>query len=102
MEGNNNFSFNPDNVGKVEGSFKDKNGESTIVMQGDGGYLNKDVINNASTANNPYKSSGKKLVKTNHMTQNIGPGAQGFAGVALLAGIIALAGIVITYLTLRY
>ena len=95
MDGKNSFSFNPNNVDKVEKAFEDKNGKSTVVMQGDGAPLN--MPKKVTLANGP-----KTKVRTNPMLQNIGPGAQGFAGVALLAGIIALAGIVIAYLTLRY
>ena len=44
----------------------------------------------------------KKKVKTNPLLQDIGPKSQGFAGVALLAGLIALAGVALAYFNLRY
>ena len=98
MEGNNNFGFNPNNVGKMEGSFKDKNGQSKVVMQASEAPLNMPQ-GNITLANRPKV---KTKVRTNPMLQDIGPKSQGFAGVALLAGIIAFAGIVVLYLVCRY
>lgn len=77
---------------KYEKTFKDANGTSKIEIEGDMAPLN--MPKKVNLVNRP-KNNGK------HLT-NIGPKSNGFAGVATLAVIIAVAGIIVAYLTLRY
>lgn len=107
MEENKNyaFKFEPE---KKEMSFKDSNGTSKMTMEGNGAPLGGDFAsNNYTIANHMTRDSkGKTRVKSlkapSIARDNIGPGSSGFAGVAVLASIIAIAGIIIAYLTLRY
>ena len=106
MEENKNyaFKFEPE---KKEMSFKDNNGTSKMTMEGNGAPLGGDFAsNNYTIANHFSKDKGKTRVKSlkapGIVKDNIGPGSAGFAGVAVLASIIAVAGIIIAYLTLRY
>ena len=84
-----------------ERSFKDNNGTSRVMMTHDdaplGGNFGEDSY---VLANRP--STGKKMKTPEAITKNIGIGSPGFAGVASLATIIAVAGAIIAYLTLRY
>lgn len=77
--------------------FEDNGGKSKVVIEGDNAPLN--MPNNVVLVNRPKV---KKRVKTNPLLQDIGPKSQGFAGVALLAGLIALAGFALAYFKLRY
>lgn len=106
MEENKNyvFSFDPNKTEKI---ITDKNGKSKITIEGNGAPLGGDFANNNYVIANHVskdkpKTRTKSLKKPSVMTDNIGPGSSGFAGVAVLASIIAIAGIVIAYLTLRY
>lgn len=94
MEKNNyGFKFDPNNEKKDDAvKFSDANGKSTMRIESDGAPLN--MPENVILANKP-----KTRVKT---PTNIGKGSNGFAGVATLAIIIAVAGALIFYLTLRY
>lgn len=80
------------------------NGESSrITMESNGAPLGGDFTsNNYVIANHTFKNSNKKMKAPGIATDNIGPGSHGFAGVATLATIIAVAGLVVAYLTLRY
>lgn len=97
------FSFDPNKTEKI---IADKNGKSKMTIEGNGAPLGGDFENNSYVIANHIskdKPKTKKKVKTpGVMTDNIGPGSSGFAGVATLAAIIAIAGIVVAYLTLRY
>lgn len=77
--------------------FEDNGGKSKVVIESDNAPLN--MPNNVVLVNRPKV---KKRVKTNPLMQDIGPKSQGFAGVALLAGLIALAGFALAYFKLRY
>lgn len=99
------FKFEPE---KKEMSFKDSNGTSKMTIEGNGAPLGGNFAsNNYTLANHIQKDSkGKTRVKSlkapGIVRDNIGPGSSGFAGVAVLASIIAIAGIIIAYLTLKY
>lgn len=80
-----------------ERTFEDNGGKSRVVIESDNAPLN--MPNNVTLVNRPKV---KKKVKTNPLLQDIGPKSQGFAGVALLAGLIALAGVAFAYFNLRY
>lgn len=93
MEENKNnyaFKFEPD---KVEKAFKDDKGTSKMTIESDNAPLN--MPDNVTLVNRPKTKTRVKM-------SDIGPRSQGFAGVATLAVIIAVAGIIIAYLTLRY
>lgn len=78
---------------------EDKNGTSTLSYTEDDGHLPMSPNEHYEIVSDMKK---KRNYKRNIFTDNIGPGSQGFAGVATLAGIIAIAGIIIAFLTLRY
>ncbi len=84
----------------MERTFTDNNGKSRMTIEGNdaplGGRLDEGT-ENYTLANRPNSSANK--IKG---PSNIGPGSNGFAGVATLAAIIALAGVIIAYLTLRF
>ena len=87
----------------MEKRFTDNGGTSRMTIEGNGAPLGGDFENNTYViANHISKNSNKKMKAPGAITQNIGPGSNGFAGVATLAAIIAIAGVVIAYLTLRY
>lgn len=86
----------------MEKKFADKNGTSRVVIEDNGAPLGGDFTNNNYVIANHVSNKTKSLKKPGIVTENIGPGSSGFAGVATLAAIIAIAGIVIAYLTLRY
>lgn len=84
-----------------ERSFRDNNGTSRVMIMGDEAPLGGNFEeNNYVLANRPM--TGKKFKNATAMTKNIGIGSPGFAGVASLATIIAVAGLIIAYFTLRY
>lgn len=99
MEENKNygFKFNPE---KQEKSFTDKNGTSKLEIQSDGAPLN--MPEGVTLVNRPKTKVLSKEIKSPKAGANIGIGSNGFAGVITLASIIAIAGIIIAYLTLRY
>ena len=87
----------------MEKRFKDNGGTSRMTIEGNGAPLGGDFDNNTYViANHISKNSNKKMKAPGSITKNIGPGSNGFACVATLAAIIAIAGVVIAYLTLRY
>ena len=107
MEGNNyRFKFDSN---KIEKSFD--NG-SKLSIENDGGELNMSPDRRYVTANNPNKKeSNKKLVrvlKKNVTTDDrlgpevVSPGNKGFASVIGLAALIAVAGVIIAFITLKY
>lgn len=87
----------------MERKFSDKNGTSRVMFESNGAPLGGDFENNNYViANHISKNTNKKMKAPSAMTDNIGPGSSGFAGVATLAVIIAIAGVLVAYLTLRY
>lgn len=80
-----------------EGTFEDNEGRSRIIIESDNAPIN--MPSNVTLVNRPKV---KRRVKTNPLLEDIGPKSQGFAGVALLAGLIALAGVALAYFKLRY
>lgn len=107
MENNNyGFKFDPN---KIEKNFD--NG-SKLSIENDGGELNMSPEKRYVTANNPNKrTSSKKLVRilNKNVTTNdslgpevLSPGNKGFASVIGLAALIAVAGVIIAFVTLRY
>ncbi|MGN1341821.1 MAG: hypothetical protein ACI4VL_01150 [Bacilli bacterium] len=77
----------------MEKQFTDRNGKSKVIIESNEAPINM-PNGNITLANRP-----KVKVKT---MPNIGPKSNGFAGVATLAVIIALAGVLIAYFTLKY
>lgn len=111
MENNNyGFKFEPN---KVERNF---DGGSKLSIKSDNGMLNMPSDKTYTLANNPNnpnkRTSGKKLVRvlnkdiTNSRDslgpEVVSPGNRGFASVIGLAAIIAVAGVIVAFLTLRY
>lgn len=92
------FKFNPD--GSSETILKDvSNGDAKVVIQNDGA----DLI----MPKNPVLVKPKSLTKSKVRdfvtgNPNVGKGSAGFVGVITLASIIAIAGAIIAFLTLRY
>lgn len=85
----------------AERKFTDNNGVSKVILEGNNAPLGGDFANNNYViANHVSKNSRKKAPGI--ARDNIGIGSAGFAGVITLASIIAVAGAVIAYLTLRY
>lgn len=103
----NNYSFDPNKQKKQENFTVDGQKYS---FESDGGATPN--LGSYSLQNNPYAPKKKsKMVRTltKPVTTNdslgpelYSPGSRGFAGVATLAGILAVAGAIITYLVLRY
>lgn len=79
----------------MEKIMNDKTGKSRVTIEGDTAPIN--MPDNVVIANRPIKNT-----KTNPLMQDIGPKSNGFAGVATLAAIIAVAGVIIAFITLRY
>lgn len=90
----------------AERKFTDNNGVSKVILEGNDAPLGGDFANNNYViANHISKNSKSKARSTKGPSiarDNIGIGSSGFAGVITLASIIAVAGVVIAYLTLRY
>ena len=93
----NSFKFDSNNI---ENSFTDRNGTSKVVMESDGAPLN--MPSDVTLVNRPKVKVLSKEIKGPRGGANIGIGSNGFAGVITLASIIAIAGIIIAYLTLKY
>ena len=97
------FSFDPN---KTEKTLTDKNGKSKMTIEGNGAPLGGAFANNnyiiANHVSKDKPKTKKKVKAPGVMTDNIGPGSSGFAGVAVLASIIAIAGVFVAYLALRY
>ena len=77
----------------MEKSFKDERGKAKVIINGDGAPLR--MPEGGITLANRIKKSGKKM-------PDIGIRSNGFAGVATLAGLIAIFGAVIAFIALRY
>ena len=87
----------------AERTFRDNNGVSKVILEANDAPLGGDFANNNYViANHSSKNSSKKMKAPGFARDNIGVGSAGFAGVITLASIIAVAGIVVAYLTLRY
>ena len=85
----------------AERSFKDNNGVSKVILEGNDAPLGGDFANNKYViANHVSKNSKNKTPGI--ARENIGVGSAGFAGVITLASIVAIAGAIIAYLTLRF
>ena len=77
----------------MEKSFKDQRGKAKVIIEGDKAPLN--MPEGSITLANRPKKSGSKM-------PDIGVRSNGFAGVATLAGLIAVFGAIIAFITLRY
>ena len=86
----------------AERSFKDNNGVSKVMIEGNNAPLGGDFANNNYVIANHISKNSKKMSAPGIARDNIGIGSAGFAGVITLASIVAVAGAVIAYLTLRY
>ena len=87
----------------MERKISDKNGTSRVMIEGNGAPLGGDFENNNYViANHISKNNNKKMKSPGIARDNIGIGSSGFAGVITLASIIAIAGVIVAYLTLRY
>lgn len=101
MENNNyGFSFDPNKANEsIEKKTADKNGSYTVKASSDGNPLGGNFRDtNYVIANHKSKTKVRKM----NAGSNIGKGSNGFAGVATLAVIIALAGIIVAYFALKY
>lgn len=85
----------------AEKIFKDNNGVSKVMIEGNDAPLGGDFANNNYVIANHVSKSSKRNAP-GIARDNIGIGSAGFAGVITLASIVAVAGAVIAYLTLRY
>ena len=104
--GNYGVKFDPN---KVEKNFD--NG-SKLSIESDGGDLNMSPDKNYVTANNPNKKASTnglvRVLKKNGTTNDrlgpdvVSPGNKGFASVIGLAAIIAVAGLIIAFIALKY
>lgn len=86
----------------AERSFKDNNGVSKVILEGNDAPLGGDFANNNYVIANHISKNSKKMRAPGIARDNIGIGSAGFAGVITLASIVAVAGAVVAYLTLRY
>lgn len=86
----------------MEKRFTDNGGTSRVMIEGNGAPLGGDFENNTYVIANHVSKNNRKMKAPSIVRENIGPGSNGFAGVATLASIIAIAGVIIAYLTLRY
>ena len=77
----------------MEKCFKDERGRAKVIINGDNAPLR--MPEGGITLVNRMKKGGKKL-------PDIGIRSNGFAGIATLAGLIALFGAIIAFITLRY
>ena len=80
----------------MEKSFSDERGNSRVIIEGDNAPLNLNPYCNYVLGNRPQNTKSK--IKAH----DIGIKSNGFAAVASLATIIAVAGVIVAYLTLRY
>ena len=86
----------------AERKFTDNNGVSNVILEGNGAPLGGEFVNNKYVIANHVSKKAKKVNSPGIARDNIGIGSAGFAGVITLASIVAIAGVVIAYLTLRY
>lgn len=105
MENNNyGFNFDPNKVNNnlqenIEKKITDKDGGFTVKASSDGKELGGNFKDNTYVIAN---HKAKTKVRSLRSGSNIGKGSNGFAGVATLAAIIALAGIIIAFFALKY
>lgn len=84
----------------MEKNFIDERGEESKVVIESGNDFQINMSGGSYKLANemrPRKRTGRKGI----FTSNIGPGSNGFAGIATLAIIVALAGIIIAFIVLR-
>ena len=86
----------------TERKFTDNNGVSKVIIESNDAPLGGDFANNNYVIANHISKNSKKMRTPGIARDNIGIGSAGFAGVITLASIVAVAGAVIAYLTLRY
>ena len=89
----------------TEKTFKDNDGVSKVILEGNNAPLGGDFANNNYViANHTFKNkaNNKRMKAPGIARDNIGVGSAGFAGVITLASIIAVAGVIVAYLTLRF
>ena len=82
----------------ISGSVCDRNGRATVNIENTGGELKMLSNANYKLGNNPFAKPKKSIKKPS----NVGVGSNGFAAIATLAAIIAIGGVIIAYLTLKY
>ena len=75
-------------------------GNAHMFIEGDGAELN--MPENFVLANKPHSGKSSKMKEFVTGNPNVGKGSAGFVGVITLASIIAIAGAIIAFLTLRY
>lgn len=77
----------------MEKCFKDQRGKAKVIIEGDKAPLN--MPEGGITLANRPKKSGSKM-------PDIGIRSNGFAGIATLAGLIAIFGAIIAFIALKY
>ena len=75
-------------------------GNAHMFIEGDDAELN--MPENYVLANKPNSGKSSKMKEFITGNPNVGRGSAGFVGVITLASIIAIAGAVVAFLTLRY
>lgn len=86
----------------AERKFTDNNGVSKVIIESNDAPLGGDFANNSYVIANHMSKNSKKMKTPGIARDNIGIGSSGFAGVITLASIVAVAGAIVAYLTLRY
>ena len=76
------------------------NGNAHMFIESDGADLN--MPNSYVLANKPRSGKSSKMKEFVTGNPNVGRGSAGFVGVITLASIIAIAGAIVAFLTLRY
>ena len=76
------------------------NGDAHMYIESDGADLN--MPDSYVLANKPRSGRSSKVKNFVTGNPNVGKGSAGFASVITLASIIAIAGAIIAFLTLRY
>ena len=83
-------------------NLNDENGKgnSKIFIESDGASLN--IPTNFILANRPHCSKHSKMKDFVTGNPNVGKGSAGFSSVIILASIIAITGVIIAFLMLKY
>ena len=90
-------------MNNMEKEFIDENGEEAKVVIESGNSIQVNMGQNNYKIATEMRNKPKTLIKKRGIfTSNIGPKSEGFAGVFTLAAIIALAGVIIAFITLRF
>ena len=76
------------------------NGDAHMYIESDGADLN--MPDSYVLANKPRSGKSSKVKNFVTGNPNVGKGSAGFASVITLASIIAIAGAIVAFLTLRY